>query len=212
MPYRHYTIQLRIRDATRGAIAARPETGISKGWYTGGMVLYGTTHRVGDGITTAAIVAPEHQADADPAWLAARCLAGVDPAIAERAVEGDVLLAGSDFGAGPEPEIAVLALQAAGFAAIVCASVDAGFVAAAEAYGLPVLVCPAAISEIVPGSVARLDLASGRIADRGIPTKGGATGQVYRAPPCPPALVDAVRRAQLLTRMRRVVEEEGFDG
>jgi 3-isopropylmalate/(R)-2-methylmalate dehydratase small subunit len=168
------------------------------------MVLYGTTHRVGDAITTDAIVAPGHRND-DPAWLAAHCLAGVDPAIAEQAVEGDVLLAGTGFGSGPEPEIAVLALQAAGFAAIVCASADAGFVAAAEAYGLPVLVCPAAVSGIAPGGVARLDLASGRIADR-------ATGQVYQAPPCAPALVDAVRRAQLLARMRRVVEEEGFDG
>jgi hypothetical protein len=53
--------------------------------------------------------------------------------------------------------------------------------------------------------VARLDLVGGRITDR-------ATGQVYLAPPCAPALVEAVRRAQLLTRMRRVVEEEGFDG
>jgi 3-isopropylmalate/(R)-2-methylmalate dehydratase small subunit len=169
------------------------------------MVLYGTTHRVGDGITTDAIVAPEHRADADPAWLAAHCLAGVDPSIAERAGEGDVLLAGAGFGAGPEPEIAVLALQAAGFAAIVCASADAAFIASAEAYGLPVLICPSAVTGIMTGGVARLDLADGRIADR-------TTGQVYQAPPCAPALVDAVRRAQLLARMRRVVEEEGFDG
>jgi 3-isopropylmalate/(R)-2-methylmalate dehydratase small subunit len=169
------------------------------------MVLYGTTHRVGDGISTAALVAPEHQADADPAWLAAHCLASVDPAIAELAREGDVLLAGADFGSGPDAEFAVLALQASGFAAIVCASADPGFVAAAEAYGLPVLLCPAAVSAIAPGGVVRLDLDSGRISDR-------ATGEVYLAPPCAPALVDAVRRAQLLTRMRHVVEEEGFDG
>ena len=49
------------------------------------------------------------------------------------------------------------------------------------------------------------DLASGRIEDR-------ASGAVYQAPACPPDLVAAVRRAQLLNRMRRVVEEEGFDG
>ncbi len=169
------------------------------------MILYGTTHRVGDGITTAAIIAPAHQADADPAWLAAHCLAGVDSAIAELAREGDVLLAGNDFGAGPDAEIAVLALQAVGFAALVCASADAGFVAAAEAYGLPVLICPAAVAAIAPGSVLRLDLAGGRITDR-------ATGEVYSAPPCALTLVNMVRRAQLLTRMRRVVEEEGFDG
>jgi 3-isopropylmalate/(R)-2-methylmalate dehydratase small subunit len=176
-----------------------------EGCYTSGMVLYGTTHRVGDGITTSLIVAPEHQAEADPAWLAAHCLAGVDPAIAELAREGDVLLAGDDFGAGPDPEIAVLALQAAGFAAVVCASAAPGFDEPAEAYGLPVLVCPAALSAIAPGGVVRLDLASGRITDR-------ATGQIYHSPPCAPALVAAVRRAQLLARMRRVVEEEGFEG
>ena len=169
------------------------------------MILYGTTHRVGDNITSAAIIAPERQADADPAWLAAHCLAGVDPVIAETAREGDVLLAGADLGAGPDQELAVLALQAVGLAAIVCASADPGFIAAAEAYGLPVLICPAAVSAIAPGSVARLDLAGGRITDR-------ATGAVYLAPACAPALVDAVRRAQLLARMRRVVEEEGFDG
>lgn len=169
------------------------------------MILYGTTHRVGAGITTAAIIAPEYHADADPAWLAAHCLAGVDPAIAESAREGDVLLAGADFGAGPAAEIAVLALQAVGFAAIICATADDGFVAAAEAYGLPVLLCPAAVAAIAPGGVVRLDLAGGRITDR-------TTGASYSAPPCAPTLVDKVRRAQLLSRMRRVVEEEGFDG
>jgi 3-isopropylmalate/(R)-2-methylmalate dehydratase small subunit len=169
------------------------------------MILYGTTYRVGDDITTDLIIAPEHQPDTDPAWLAAHCLAKVDPAIAELAREGDLLLAGTDFGAGSNAEIAVLALQAAGFAAIMCVSAAASFVAAAHAYGLPVLICPAAVAAIAPGSVARLDLAAGRITDR-------ATGEVYQAPPCSPALVDMVRRAQLLTRMRRVVEEEGFDG
>jgi 3-isopropylmalate/(R)-2-methylmalate dehydratase small subunit len=169
------------------------------------MILYGTTHRVGDDITTDAIIAPEQQADADPAWLAAHCLANVDAAITELAREGDVLLAGANFGAGPDTEIAVLALQAVGFAAVICASADAGFVAAAEAYGLPVLICPAAVAAIAPGSVLRLDLAGGRITDR-------ATGEIYSVPPCAPTLVNMVRRAQLLTRMRRVVEEEGFDG
>ncbi len=169
------------------------------------MILYGATHRVGDGITTTAIIAPEYQADTDPAWLAAHCLAGVDPAIAEAAREGDLLLAGNDFGAGPDAEIAVLALQAVGFAAIISASADAGFMAAAEAYGLPVLISPAAVAAITHGGVVRLDLAGGRITDR-------ANGEIYPVPPCAPALVDMVRRAQMLTRMRRVVEEEGYDG
>jgi 3-isopropylmalate/(R)-2-methylmalate dehydratase small subunit len=183
----------------------RLKAGLSEGCYTSGMILYGTTYRVGDGITTAAIIAPEHRADPDPAWLAAHCLAGVDPAIAEAVREGDVLLTGNDFGDGPDAEIAVLALQAAGFAAIICATAASNFVVAAEAYGLPVIISPATIVAIAPGSIVRLDLAGGRITDR-------ATGESYQLPPCAPALVEKVRRAQLLNRMRRVVEEEGFDG
>ena len=168
------------------------------------MVLYGTAHRVGDGITTDDIIAPEQRGAGDPVWLAAHCLAVVDPAIAEQAREGDVLLAGVGFGAGAGAEAAVLALQAAGFAAIVCAGADAGFAQAAAAYGLPVLVCPAATG-IAAGHVVRLDLQAGTITDR-------ATGVVFHTSPCSPELVAAVRRAQLLIRMRRVVDEEGFEG
>jgi 3-isopropylmalate dehydratase small subunit len=169
------------------------------------MILYATTHRVGDAITTDDIIAPEWRTSDDPAVLAAHCLAGITPAIAERAREGDVLLAGRNFGAGAEPDVAALALQAAGFAAIVCSSADPGFVAAAAGFGLPVLVSPAAAAAIAEGVVVRIDLERGRIEDR-------ASGVVYDAPPCAPELIAAVRRAQLLAQMRRVVEDEGFDG
>ena len=97
------------------------------------------------------------------------------------------------------------AYTTAGFAAIVCGSADPGFVAVAAGFGLPALVCPAAVAAIAEGVVVRLDLERGRIEDR-------ESGAAYDAPPCPPELVAAARRAQLLTRMRRVVEEEGFDG
>src|SRR4051794_20640190 len=98
----------------RTHLCAKRDTGLL-------MILYGTTHHVGDGVTAGDIIAPEWRDAGDPAVLAAHCLAGIDPAIAEHAREGDVLLAGRDFGGGLDPDIAALALQAAGFAAIVCA-------------------------------------------------------------------------------------------
>ena len=174
------------------------------------MILYGTTHCVGDGVTTDQIIAPEHRDAGDPALLAAHCLADLAPAIAEAARAGDILLAGGDFGHDPHPgpgdgtEAAVLALQALGFAAIICSGANPAFVEIAALYGLPVLICPEAAT-IVPGGVVRIDLAGGKITDR-------ASGAVFQAQPSPPELVAAVRRAELLTRMRRVVEEEGFDG
>lgn len=169
------------------------------------MILYGTTHRVGDRVTVDDIIAAEHRDADDPAVLAAYCLAAVDPTIAERARDGGVLLAGRDFGAGEPGDPAALALLAAGFTAVICSSAAPPFAETAQVYGLPVLVCSAAVEAIAAGNVVRLDLASGRIEDR-------ATGIVYTAPPCAPELIDAVRRSELLARMRRVVEEEGFDG
>jgi 3-isopropylmalate/(R)-2-methylmalate dehydratase small subunit len=168
------------------------------------MVLYGTTHRVGDAISGDDIIAPEWREAGDPAVLAAHCLERVAPAIAEHAREGDILLAGRDFGAGHNPDSAALALQAAGFAAIVCVSADPGFAETAAAYGLPVLESPAA-GAIAEGVVVRLDLARGRIEDR-------STSATYATSPASPDLVEAARRAQLLARMRQIVEDEGFDG
>jgi 3-isopropylmalate dehydratase small subunit len=168
------------------------------------MILYGTTHRVGDNLTTDDIIPPEQRDAGDPALLSAHCLSSVAPAVAEAAREGDVLLAGHSFGRGDGADIAVLALQALGFAAVICASADSGFVETAAAYGLPVLISSAATS-IAPGAIVRIDLAGGKITDRG-------NGSVYQATPCAPESIAAVRRAQLLARMHRVVEEEGFEG
>lgn len=169
-----------------------------------GMVLYGTAHRLGEGITTELIIAPAHRTD-DPAILAAHCLESVDPSLAERVAEGDLLLAGAGFGAGEGAEIAVLALLALGVVAVLCAGAAPEFVAVAATHGLPVLHAPAAAEGIPAGVVVRLDLERGQATDR-------ASGAVFLFPPCSAPLIAAVRRGQLLARMRRVVEEEGYDG
>lgn len=166
------------------------------------MVLYGTTHRVGDDVTAAQIIAPDVPSD-DPAQLAAQCLAAIDPTLAEHVADGDVLLAGRAFGEGDAPETAVLALQALGFAAVICHTAAPPFVAIAQSYGLPVIEAPEAADALPPGAIARIDLERGNITDQ-------ATKARFRFPPCSPELSAAVRRARLLAQMRRVVEEEGF--
>jgi len=169
------------------------------------MVIYGTTHRVGDDVTTERIIAPAYHETGDPALLAGHCLEAVDPALAEQVAEGDVLLAGGGFGVGNDADVAVLALQALGIAAVICVSSTSSFVEVAEQYGLPVLTAPDAVAAITPGAVVRIDLERGTITDRVNSTR-------FTCTPASPALLVAVRRTALLGRMRRVVEEEGFEG
>jgi 3-isopropylmalate/(R)-2-methylmalate dehydratase small subunit len=169
------------------------------------MILYAPCRVLGDAVSTDLILPPERRAADDPAEWAAWCLSGVDPQLPEQLQEGDALLAGTDFGIGAEAEIAVLALQAAGITAIVCVSAAPMFAEAARRLGLPVIICPEAVRETPDGAVLRLDLVRGDIEAR-------ASGKRYRAEPCPPDVVAAVRQTHMLTRMRRMVEEEGFDG
>lgn len=144
-------------------------------------------------------------AQADPAELAAACLAQAHPAAGDALADGGVLLVGGALGAGADAELAVLALQALGVAAAICAQAAPAFAQAAGAYGLPVLVAPQAASALPHGALVRIDLARGVVEDR-----GGAAR--YPAAPLPPAALAAARRAALLGHMRRAVEDEDLGG
>ncbi len=165
------------------------------------MVIAGYARRVAADLAPRAIVDAATAALGDPALLAAACLAAVDPGFAERAGEGDILvLAGALLG-GPGAEAAVIALQAVGLAAAVCADAAPEPAELAALYGLPLVVAPAAAHAIAEGAVVRLDLERGRL-------EAGPASWAFA--PLPPAALAAARRAQLLARMRRVVEDEGY--
>ncbi len=166
------------------------------------MVLTGYARRIAQNLEPDLIIAPDHAASGDPAVLAAHCLEAIDPALAETVREGDILVVAGQLNGSPANEAAVIALQALGIAAIICAAADADFAEMAGTYGLPLLVHVAAAHEIPAGALLRLDIARGSIEVR--------DGARWQALPCPEPVVAAAQRAQLLIRMRRVVEDEGF--
>lgn len=165
------------------------------------MVVTGYARRVAADLTPAAIVDAATAATGDPALLAAQCLAAVDPGFAERAREGDLLVLAGALLAGPGAEPAVLALQAAGISAVVCAAAANQLIELGSVYGLPFVVAPAGAAAIAEGELVRLDLERGGLA---------AGGRRWAVEPLAPPYLAAVRRAQLLSRMRRVVEDEGY--
>jgi 3-isopropylmalate/(R)-2-methylmalate dehydratase small subunit len=165
------------------------------------VVLTGHARRVGGDLTPEAVIDAETAATGDPALLAARCVAAADPSFAERCGEGDLLVLDGALLGGPGAEAAVIALQAVGVAAAVCAAADPALAELAAGYGLPLLAAPQAAAAIPEGAVVRLDLERGQIE---------ADGQRWACSPLDPPALAAARRAQLLARMRRVVEDEGY--
>jgi 3-isopropylmalate dehydratase small subunit len=164
------------------------------------MVLTGHALRIAGELAPAQVIDPAIAASGDPAELAAACLAAVDPTLAERAREGNVLVLDGTLAAGAGAEAAVIALQAVGFAAVICRAVAPELRELGTIYGLPLLVAPDAVA-VGEGELVRIDLERGRIE---------AGGRGWPAPPLAPDALAAVRRGQLLARMRRVVEDEGF--
>ncbi len=165
------------------------------------MVITGYARALRGDLDPAAIIDAETAALGDPALLAAGCLAAVDPGFAERAGEGDILVVDGALRAGPGAEAAVIALQAVGVAAVVCAEGADELVELGLVYGLPIVSAPEAVGAIAEGAVVRLDLEDGRLE---------VAPQRWTFAPLSHAALAAARRAQLLARMRRVVEDEGY--
>ncbi|WP_129671454.1 hypothetical protein [Candidatus Chloroploca sp. Khr17] len=165
------------------------------------MVLTGYVRCVQGDLWPHQIIDHATAASGDPALLAAQCLAAVDPALTERVVEGDVLVVAGMVKAGQGHEMAVIALQSVGFAAVICAAVDPEVVAMAHTYGLPILALAEASTRLTEAHLVRLDLERGSLA---------CADTTWSYEPLERATLDAVRRTQLLARMRRVVEDEGY--
>lgn len=163
------------------------------------MILTGYLHLITGDLAPARIIAPASAEAGDPALLAAHCLEAVAPDLAERVREGDVLVVAGLVGAGPGAEAAVLALQALGFSAVVAHGFGDELLELAAIYGLPMI----ALGDLgaPDGALVRIDLERGRLE---------VAGRRWAFTPLDAAALAPVRRAQLLARMRRVVEDEGY--
>ena len=115
----------------------------------------------GDNIDTD-VLAPGSLMKLAPEALATHCLEAIDPSFAGAVRQGDVLVAGANFGLGSSREQAAVSLKILGIQAVLATSFARIFWRNAINLGLPALVFPQA-GEIVSGDRLSLDIASGRI-------------------------------------------------
>jgi 3-isopropylmalate/(R)-2-methylmalate dehydratase small subunit len=93
----------------------------------------------GDHVAVDSILPPAFH-DRVPPAVGAFAMAGIDPGFATAIAAGDFIVAGAQFGAGSGPSLAVVALRAAGVAAVIARSFGGSFLDAATESGLPALV------------------------------------------------------------------------
>ncbi|WP_424236885.1 3-isopropylmalate dehydratase small subunit [Bhargavaea ginsengi] len=125
------------------------------------MIIKGRTHRYGDNIDTDRIIPGKYTKTLDMSDLANHVLEDLDPDFRTKVKQGDILVAGDNFGCGSSREQAPLALQAAGISAVVAQSFARIFFRNAINIGLPVIEAPD--HTIIDGDDIEIDFSEGKI-------------------------------------------------
>ena len=156
------------------------------------MKIQGKVHKYGDHVDTDVIIPARYLNSSDPKDLAAHCMEDIDKEFVNNVKEGDIIVAGVNFGCGSSREHAPLAIKAAGVSCVIAKNFARIFYRNALNIGLPILECPEAGDEIEQGDEVSVDFDSGIITDN-------TTGKSYRAEPFPPFIQDIIKKGGLLS-------------
>lgn len=155
----------------------------------------GKVFKYGDNVDTDVIIPARYLNTSDHAELAAHCMEDLDPLFAGSARNGDILVAGRNFGCGSSREHAPLAIKASGVACVVAESFARIFYRNALNIGLPILECPAAAEAVEAGHAVTVDFVAGEITDE-------TTGQRFAVEPFPPFMRELVAVGGLANYLR----------
>ncbi len=111
------------------------------------MKLKGTVFKYGDNVDTDVIIPARYLNTHNHQELAAHCLEDLDSSFVQRVKQGDIIVAGSNFGSGSSREHAPIAIKASGVGAVVAKSFARIFYRNAINIGLPIVECDAEINE-----------------------------------------------------------------
>ncbi len=124
--------------------------------------MQGKVWKFGDNIDTDLIIAARYLNTSEPSELAKHVMEDADPAFVSKMSEGDIIVAGENFGCGSSREHAPIALKSAGISAIIAPTFARIFYRNAFNMGLPIFELPEA-NEINEGDRVKIDMAKGEV-------------------------------------------------
>ncbi|KPL16173.1 MAG: hypothetical protein AMS26_05615 [Bacteroides sp. SM23_62] len=130
---------------------------------------------------------------ADPGAILPHLFAGFDPAFAATVREGDVIMAGENFGCGSSREHPAVGLVHAGVRAVIVKSVNRIFFRSSVNQGLILIVQPEVVEGYRSGDKVSVSLESGRIT---------LNDRVFQYSPLPGKLLDIIRKKGLVNWIR----------
>jgi 3-isopropylmalate/(R)-2-methylmalate dehydratase small subunit len=129
------------------------------------MKLLGRAHIFADNINTDEIIPAKYLKTLDKAMLGKYCMSGIDGNFSKRIKEGDVIVAGENFGCGSSREHAPIAIKASGISCIIANSFARIFLRNSINIGLPILEVKEKL-KINNGDLLDIDLKKGLILNK----------------------------------------------
>jgi 3-isopropylmalate/(R)-2-methylmalate dehydratase small subunit len=159
------------------------------------MIIKGSAHKLGDDINTDDIIAAKYLVSTDPKELGSHCMESIKPDFVKSVKEGDIIVAGKNFGCGSSREHAPVAIKGCGIRAVLAPSFAAIFFRNAINIGLPFLES-ADVDKISDGDYLEIDLGTGVI-------KNITKAQIYKTKPFPEFLQNLVADGGLMNYMKK---------
>lgn len=138
----------------------------------------GSVFKYGDNVDTDVIIPARYLAIQDRKELASHCMEDIDTSFVGRVKDGDIMVAGKNFGCGSSREHAPMVIKEAGISCVIAETFARIFFRNAINIGLPIIECREASEGIQSGDEVEIDFDSGLIKDV-------TTGRSFQGTPFP---------------------------
>ena len=155
------------------------------------MNAHGNAIKYGNHIDTDVIIPARYLATQNHKELASHCMEDLDKTFISRVKEGDIMVAGVNFGCGSSREHAPISIKASGISCVIAKSFARIFYRNAINIGLAILECEEASEKIAEGDEVKIDFDTGIITNV---TKN----ESYQAQPFPDFIKDMIAKGGLM--------------
>ncbi|NMA14867.1 MAG: 3-isopropylmalate dehydratase small subunit [Clostridia bacterium] len=159
------------------------------------MIIKGRTWKFGINIDTDAIIPARYLNTSLPEELAKHCMEDADPTFPQKVAEGDIIVAGKNFGCGSSREHAPIAIKAAGVSCVIAPTFARIFYRNAINIGLPIMECPEAAAGIKEGDIVEVNTDTGVIINI-------TTGEEFQAAPLPEFMQEIISAGGLMAYVK----------
>ena len=159
------------------------------------MLFEGKVIKYGDNVDTDVIIPARYLNTIDKKELASHCMEDLDATFTSRVQDGDIMVAGYNFGCGSSREHAPIAIKESGIALVIAKSFARIFYRNSINIGLPIIECPEAVDAISEGDKLKADMDAGVIYNL-------TPGEEYKAEPFPAFIQEIITTGGLIESIK----------